>query len=493
MREKIKMKKLSVLLAAVLFSVAAVFSAIFIDKPDYAHSETETSSSAGVLDMKDDFRFCGLDKSKTKTYFYSYNNVCTNDYGSYSYGLIPSENFGETVNTGNGEIVYLFNLEGNGEFLLIRTLSLSLEYEFLSGYNPSLSVSYKIDKGTFTTVETITPDNTISKIGFDEILSGLNLNSEELFIKISLNHDAAHNLPIGDVSIKLFSVSFDGMFNFVMKKGASLRFSPYYNTDLKFRAFIAKDVYDKLKEKYSDNSYDIFLGNIMFPADLMEKNNAYLEKKNLVFGSGYVKIGNYPSEISCARYSLSGEKDTFYTTVVNDVEYYYFDGYIRGIRLENLTRDFVSKSYIRIIYRNSDAFLALAAYKNQDMEENSRSAAYCAQKVIESNSLLSTRLNTLFLNNITDKYKNTSYALRKFYVDADFNIVYADETVYNTTVNETIILSDADKQSERGGYIYIGDNGIIKNGENIIYRNSEFDKAYPLNKTVINLYYMAQN
>lgn len=492
MRKKTGLK-ISVIFVSIIFIFTAVLFGVADNTIPLVYSETENSADAGKFSIKDDFRFNGTDGENG---FIAANNVSTDKFGSFTYGLIPSENFGSIVDVSNGYIMYSVSIEGNGEFLLVRTLSLKIEYGLFEGYNPKIKVSYSIDEenGEFTDIfisDSDTYGNHIySEVCFNDVLKTVNLQAEKLYVKISVLHDSATNINVDDVSARLYCAELCGMHNFSMKKGAGLRLSSDYSGDLVFRAFIAKDCYDSLFEKYGSES-TIYIGNIILPVDYIKEYDARLETDNVRFEEDGVHVGNYgrPVASTIAR-NLNGNGDKPYTITVNDVEYYYFDGYISKIQSANVSRDFMSKSYIRIVGRNGkEVLFSLAAFKNQNVKENSRSAVYVSQKLIEKDELLDQRLNTYFIGRITDKHLSTSYIVRKFYVDNDYNIINTSESIYETKINEKIVLTDEQKASDFTEFIYIGDNGEIKSGDTVIYSNSVYDRAYPLNKLIINLYY----
>ena len=484
MQIKRHIKKITILLISFIFLISIVVLGINGDN-SIAYSEPDTSSDAGVLDMCDNFRYIGLNKNKAKSYFYSYNNVSIGDFGSYSFGLTPISQFGNNVDAGNGEIVYKFSLDGNGVFLLLRSLTLSLEYEFLDHYNSSLVISYKTDDGSYNVLREINSENhgniQTFNASFNDIIDSFSLDVQDLYVKISLNHETVKDIPLSDVSVRLYSVKFDGMQNFTMKKGARLKQSSYYSPDLSFRAYIAKDVYDRLIDVYA--SCDIILSNIIMPSDFIEQYDADLTRNNIDFRDGAVYVGNYKPGLKIVDSEISD-----YTLTVNGVTYYYYDG---SVKLGNAyyTRDFISRAYIRILDEEKEVFFSFAAYKNDDLTENCRSTIYCAQKLIEKNSYLEDRLNSIYINKIKYEYLSSKYTVRKFYVDDDYNVVYESETVYLDDINKKIVLSDNDLKSDLDDY-KPAKNGTIKNGDVVIYRNSEFDRVYPMGKTVIDLYFI---
>ena len=484
MQIKRYIKKITILLISFIFLITIVVLGINGDN-SIAYSEPDTSSDAGVLDMCDNFRYIGLNKNKAKSYFYSYNNVSIGDFGSYSFGLTPISQFGNNIDADNGEIVYKFSLDGNGVFLLLRSLTLSLEYEFLDHYNSSLAISYKTDDGSYIVLSEINSENhgniQTSNTSFNDIIDSFSLDVQDLYVKISLNHETVKDIPLSDVSVRLYSVRFDGMQNFMMKKGARIKQSSYYSPDLSFRSYVAKDVYDKLVGIY--DSCDILLGTVIIPYDYIKQYDADIYRNNIVFKDNAVFVGNYEQGLKIIINTVSN-----YTVTVNGVTYYYFDGLVK-LGNAYYTKDFICRAYIRILDKeNKEVFFSFASYKNDNINENCRSTIYCAQKLIEKNSYLTDRLNKIYINNIKDEYLGSKYTVRKFYIDKDFNVVNESETVYSANINKKIVLSKEDLNSDFDGY-KPAENGIITNDGEVIYRNSEFDRVYPMGKTVIDRYF----
>ena len=467
----------------IAIAVAVLCSSLlfaFKNNTEYAFSDAETSTDAGTYSIKDDFRFNGLNDGLKNRYFYSYSGVTTGLYGDYKKGLYPSSD--------SGYLVYKFNLDGNGIFIHFRTLRLETTQNFNGG---SISVSYALNDPVNSEYNDFCEYNSDlqSITDFTELLNSIDKSSTFLYVKITLKN------------VNLFTVSFKGMMNFVMKNGACIRESSTTSAgDLKFRAFIATDCYEMIKNEYSSFS----LGVLMIPTDY-----CFNETKKASFDWGKVKyvkgdtpyVGDADNTYELKDRVLLGGSDPL-TVTVNGVSYYYYDGIIR-LPEQYLTRQLTCKAYISAMVNGSKSIIALASFYNQRIENNSRSEAYIAIKILEnSDEILTERLNKLFLNNILTEWKNTIYTVRKIYIDNDYTIIDVKTTDYkNLKVNEKVVLTDDMKKSDKTGYSLISNE--IKEGETVLYKNSTFDRAYPVyeNKTfgfllqnqklVIDLFYTA--
>ncbi|MDY6367647.1 MAG: hypothetical protein SPL13_03915 [Clostridia bacterium] len=365
-------------------SVASAFS-----KNNYlpVSGEADYSTDAGIFDVVDDFRFNGLTENKEDLFLTEFDNVSTAEYGSYSYGLIPANEFNSTVNTGSGSILYQIKIEGNGLFFIVRNLELKLNYLFKTGNNAKIIVSYASENkdAEYNIIEEISQNFIGEKqervIDLTDLIESQDLSVQNLYVKINLIHDEKE-LPVEDVSLNLFSVEFSGMHNFVMKKGASVRQTSSTARDLFYRVFIAVDCYNLITEKYSSDSFDIKLGNIIMPVDYIKLYDAVLDKDRIRFVGDDVYINYYDYRVtSSLAASFNGASESeHYIVTVNGVDYYYFDGSIRNVMPKNIARDFMSRSYIRVMGDAGQVFFTVAAFNNQQLKNNSRSAFYTAQR-----------------------------------------------------------------------------------------------------------------
>ena len=489
-----KTKLFAFIVAVVVFATALIFALC----PNGRHSidtinasiDAITVEDVGVFDIKDDFRFNGEQGGLNKSYYLLKDNMSTAPFGDYGYGLLPASSFGEDCgNVGNGFIEYKLFLDPNGEFPKFRNMNLNLEYYVKNlTYHPSFEIYYSYNGSDFTKYSDFSPEVVgeilTEKINLTDLVCGerwaAEKKSEYLYVKIEVLHDAVLSLSKNEVSVRVMSVGFDGMENFGMNEGNAARLSAKESTDLFFKTYFARDVFDALRVKYNENFFEIYFGTIVEPYDYITSYGE-INADNIAFDgvkAYYKAMGQIEGElVNNKTRSFVTNKDGKYKIVKNNnVEYYYFYGGVASIKDKNLERDYTARSYIAIYDIIEEKTQRIySSYKNDASLNHSPSIALTAQRTAMNNSEYAGRMNDYFLGRITDK--NKGYTVTKVYIDGlsikDITkTAYSGSGEYSADLGTYYSLKDEQKTSGHTDYTLLSDDNVVTDGTKVVYKSN---------------------
>lgn len=396
----------------------------------------QKEDTTGTFTVEDDMRLLGQGFAAWKQDRQSYG-VVSNDYGNNAYGLIPAKTWGETVDTGNGYMIYTFPLNGNGKTTNLKSLGLNLSASFNGKvYDGKIEVEYSYDgltynaKQTYSTVSGQESKNSESVRFDDEIISEQAKSSEKLYVKIKLEHTEAQGVALSDVAVKLLCVKFNGEYNFVMENGASIKFSNDGN-GLKFTSLISKDLYGSLTE----SGYELTFGMVIMPAEYV---NTYgdINYEN-VFGKNSVYCWGAATEGKIRILNGVAELDLDY----ND-NYHGYNYSVLNILQENLNKKFVAKGYV-LCKQGEDEFFIFAEYADGDIKNNECSVTSVAQNFYGSAEELKI-LKSEYLDKV--KGQAATYTVKRVYIDGNEIVNVTTET--KTSTAGKVVAADVSAQGD---------------------------------------------
>lgn len=338
----------------------------------------QKEDKTGNLLIADDFRVMeqGFSLWKTKRQAVG---VSTKAYGSVEHGLIPAEQWGETVNAGNGHMIYQLPLNGNGITTNLNSLKLNLGINFNGKvYNGKVIVKHSFDGTNYSKTQeyiSVSGQETLTNGTVDFgtiILSEQAKTAKTLFVKIEIEHDTANSVALNDIAVKINSIQFVGFYNFVMESGAGIRFNKDGN-GLTFTALVRKDFVNML----SAAGYKTTFGTVIMPAEYI-KTYGDINYENL-FGENPVYCWGKVAEGKITVLNGTALLDSDYN------EYYHSFNYsIVNLLKENLDKKFVARSYIKCDKDGQTTFI-FADYADSDIKNNERSVISVAQKLNTKN------------------------------------------------------------------------------------------------------------
>lgn len=224
-----------------------------------------------------------------------------------------------------------------------------------------------------------------------------------------------------------------------MAKGASMRIGTDENfteTGLRFTMQVSKTDYTQLN---ADLYESIEWGMLIAPVENVKA--AEFNAENL-FGTNAKYVFNEENAAE-SKYAAINVTETALTPasetnlkIDNADNYYVFSGYMHTIKAGNLTRGFVGRGYVKYTVKGEETpQYKFAEYFGGDIENNTVSAYYVAQKYVSDAAVTDTDAK----NYVRTNYLENAVALKTASVNITANDYLEDITVgtYKTEVSET--------------------------------------------------------
>ena len=224
-----------------------------------------------------------------------------------------------------------------------------------------------------------------------------------------------------------------------MAKGASMRIGTDENfteTGLRFTMQVSKTDYTQLN---ADLYESIEWGMLIAPVENVKAaefnaENLFGANAKYVFNEETAAEGKYEAiNVTETALTLASETNL---GIENAENYYVFSGYMHSIREENLTRGFVGRGYVKYTVKGEETpQYKFAEYFGGDIENNTVSAYYVAQKYVSDAAVTDTDAK----NYVRTNYLENAVALKTVSVNITANDYLEDITVgtYKTEVSET--------------------------------------------------------
>lgn len=224
-----------------------------------------------------------------------------------------------------------------------------------------------------------------------------------------------------------------------MAKGASMRIGTDENfteTGLRFTMQVSKTDYTQLN---ADLYESIEWGMLIAPVESVKAaefnaENLFGANAKYVFNEETAAEGKYAA-INVTETALTPASETN-LGIENAENYYVFSGYMHSVREENLTRGFVGRGYVKYTVKGEETpQYKFAEYFGGDIENNTVSAYYVAQKYVSDAAVTDTDAK----NYVRTNYLENAVALKTASVNITANDYLEDITVgtYKTEVSET--------------------------------------------------------
>lgn len=224
-----------------------------------------------------------------------------------------------------------------------------------------------------------------------------------------------------------------------MAKGASMRIGTDENfteTGLRFTMQVSKTDYTQLN---ADLYESIEWGMLIAPVENVKAaefnaENLFGANAKYVFNEETAAEGKYAAiNVTETALTLASETNL---GIENAENYYVFSGYMHSVREENLTRGFVGRGYVKYTVKGEETpQYKFAEYFGGDIENNTVSAYYVAQKYVSDAAVTDTDAK----NYVRTNYLENAVALKTASVNITANDYLEDITVgtYKTEVSET--------------------------------------------------------
>ena len=224
-----------------------------------------------------------------------------------------------------------------------------------------------------------------------------------------------------------------------MAKGASMRIGTDENfteTGLRFTMQVSKTDYTQLN---ADLYESIEWGMLIAPVESVKAaefnaENLFGSNAKYVFNEENAAEGKYEAiNVTETALTLASETNL---GIENAENYYVFSGYMHSVREENLTRGFVGRGYVKYTVKGEETpQYKFAEYFGGDIENNTVSAYYVAQKYVSDAAVTDTDAK----NYVRTNYLENAVALKTASVNITANDYLEDITVgtYKTEVSET--------------------------------------------------------
>lgn len=224
-----------------------------------------------------------------------------------------------------------------------------------------------------------------------------------------------------------------------MAKGASMRIGTDENfteTGLRFTMQVSKTDYTQLN---ADLYESIEWGMLIAPVENVKAaefnaENLFGANAKYVFNEETAAEGKYEAiNVTETALTLASETNL---GIENAENYYVFSGYMHSVREENLTRGFVGRGYVKYTVKGEETpQYKFAEYFGGDIENNTVSAYYVAQKYVSDAAVTDTDAK----NYVRTNYLENAVALKTASVNITANDYLEDITVgtYKTEVSET--------------------------------------------------------
>lgn len=224
-----------------------------------------------------------------------------------------------------------------------------------------------------------------------------------------------------------------------MAKGASMRIGTDENfteTGLRFTMQVSKTDYTQLN---ADLYESIEWGMLIAPVENVKAaefnaENLFGANAKYVFNEENAAEGKYAAiNVTETALTLASETNL---GIENAENYYVFSGYMHSVREENLTRGFVGRGYVKYTVKGEETpQYKFAEYFGGDIENNTVSAYYVAQKYVSDAAVTDTDAK----NYVRTNYLENAVALKTASVNITANDYLEDITVgtYKTEVSET--------------------------------------------------------
>ena len=224
-----------------------------------------------------------------------------------------------------------------------------------------------------------------------------------------------------------------------MAKGASMRIGTDENfteTGLRFTMQVSKTDYTQLN---ADLYESIEWGMLIAPVENVKAaefnaENLFGANAKYVFNEENAAEGKYAA-INVTETALTPASETN-LKIDNADNYYVFSGYMHTIKAGNLTRGFVGRGYVKYTVKGEETpQYKFAEYFGGDIENNTVSAYYVAQKYVSDAAVTDTDAK----NYVRTNYLENAVALKTASVNITANDYLEDITVgtYKTEVSET--------------------------------------------------------
>lgn len=224
-----------------------------------------------------------------------------------------------------------------------------------------------------------------------------------------------------------------------MAKGASMRIGTdehFTETGLRFTMQVSKTDYTQLNADLYEN---IEWGMLIAPVENVKAaefnaENLFGANAKYVFNEENAAAGKYAAiNVTETALTLASETNL---GIENAENYYVFSGYMHSVREENLTRGFVGRGYVKYTVKGEETpQYKFAEYFGGDIENNTVSAYYVAQKYVSDAAVTDTDAK----NYVRTNYLENAVALKTASVNITANDYLEDITVgtYKTEVSET--------------------------------------------------------
>lgn len=227
-----------------------------------------------------------------------------------------------------------------------------------------------------------------------------------------------------------------------MVKGASMRIgsaeegNTEESTGLRFTMQVSKADYEALDKTQYEN---IEWGMLIAPVESVKAaefnaENLFGANAKYVFNEENAAEGKYAA-INVTETALTPASETN-LKIDNADNYYVFSGYMHTIKAGNLTRGFVGRGYVKYTVKGEETpQYKFAEYFGGDIENNTVSAYYVAQKYVSDAAVTDTDAK----NYVRTNYLENAVALKTASVNITANDYLEDITVgtYKTEVSET--------------------------------------------------------
>ena len=211
---------------------------------------------------------------------------------------------------------------------------------------------------------------------------------------------------------------------FVMEKGASVRLkSDAGNSGIRFEARLSESDYQELEtgSAYTDVKY----GMLIAPRSYLTEDHEFTVEN--VFGEN--AIYDWAPQLEDGTFGeYVGTKVRITNIVYDELQYSVSSDQFRSvygslinILPQNFTREFVGLGYIACTTAEGETLFKLANYADSDIDNNTRSVTYIAQKAYESGADLDETEKQFLYDNYIETVKNEETYYRVEHYIADGN------------------------------------------------------------------------
>ncbi len=263
---------------------------------------------------------------------------------------------------------------------------------------------------------------------------------------------------------------------FVMEKGASVRLkSDAGNSGIRFEARLSESDYQELEtgSAYTDVKY----GMLIAPRSYLTEGHEFTVEN--VFGEN--AIYDWAPQLEDGTFGeYVGTKVRITNIVYDELQYSVSSDQFRSvygslinILPQNFTREFVGLGYIACTTAEGETLFKLANYADSDIDNNTRSVTYIAQKAYESGADLDETEKQFLYDNYIETAKNeeTYYRVEHYIADGNEYVLSGVPDQITSTVQQYVNAQsrviagyylNESAQNVKSGYVYANGHLVLK-------------------------------